>query len=94
MKTANVTDGIYLLTADVENILFEGIWPVPEGVSLNSYIVKGEKTALIDGVCDWDTIPVGLRTSKNFVPISLSIPPTREQRCWRLSTASRRMFTS
>ena len=57
MKTANVTDGIYLLTADVENILFEGIWPVPEGVSLNSYIVKGEKTALIDGVCDWDGVP-------------------------------------
>ena len=28
--------------------LFEGLWPIPEGISYNSYIVKGEKTALID----------------------------------------------
>ncbi len=30
--------------------LFEGLWPIPEGVSYNSYVVKGEKTALIETV--------------------------------------------
>lgn len=29
---------------------FEGLWPLPLGVSYNSYIVKGEKIALIDTV--------------------------------------------
>ena len=57
MKTTQVTDGIYRLSANVENILFESIWPVPNGVSMNSYIVKGEKAAIVDGVCDWDGVP-------------------------------------
>jgi flavorubredoxin len=57
MKVTTVTDGIYRLSANMEEILFEGLWPVPNGVSMNSYIVKGEKTALIDGVCDWDGVP-------------------------------------
>ncbi len=36
---------------DKRNILFEGLWPIPDGVSYNSYIVKGsEKIALIDTV--------------------------------------------
>ncbi|AEC03054.1 FprA family A-type flavoprotein [Parasphaerochaeta coccoides] len=35
--------------------LFEGIWPLPEGVLINAYVVKGSrKTALIDFVCDWE----------------------------------------
>jgi flavorubredoxin len=33
---------------DYTKDLFEGIWPIPEGVSLNSFIVKGDKIALID----------------------------------------------
>jgi anaerobic nitric oxide reductase flavorubredoxin len=36
---------------DAETPLFEGLWSIPEGVSYNSYIVRGsEKTALIDSV--------------------------------------------
>jgi flavorubredoxin len=36
---------------DTETPLFESLWPIPEGVSYNSYLVKGsEKTALIDSV--------------------------------------------
>jgi flavorubredoxin len=35
---------VNVFTAD----LFEGIWPIPSGVTLNSYLVKGEKNALID----------------------------------------------
>ena len=46
-----VTSGVYYVGVnDHETDLFEGLWPIPEGVSYNSYIVKGEKTALIDTV--------------------------------------------
>jgi flavorubredoxin len=57
MKTTEVTDGVFRLSANVDDILFESIWPVPNGVSMNSYIVKGEKAAIVDGVCDWDGVP-------------------------------------
>lgn len=57
MRTTEVTDGVYRLSANVDNILFEGMWPVPKGVAMNSYLVKGEKAAIIDGVCTWDGVP-------------------------------------
>jgi flavorubredoxin len=58
MKAAKIADGIYCVHADIHtNDLFEGIWPVPNGVSLNSYFVQGEKSALIDLVRDWDSAP-------------------------------------
>ncbi len=57
MNVTTVTDGIYRLSANVENILFEGLWPIPNGVAMNSYIIKGEKTAIVDGVCGWDGVP-------------------------------------
>ncbi len=50
MNITKVTDGITRITTNVENILFEGFWDLPHGVSLNSYIIKGEKTAIVDGV--------------------------------------------
>ena len=56
MQPDTLTDGIYRVHAKIGNRdLFEGIWPLPNGVLLNSYIVKGsEKTALIDLVKDWE----------------------------------------
>ena len=57
MHVTTVTDGIHRLSANVRDILFEGLWPVPNGVAMNSYIVRGEKTALVDGVCGWDGVP-------------------------------------
>jgi anaerobic nitric oxide reductase flavorubredoxin len=33
--------------------LFEGLWPIPQGVSLNSYLVKGQEAAIIDLVREW-----------------------------------------
>lgn len=57
MNVSQVTNGIHQLAVDVYDILFEGLWEVPKGVTVNSYIVKGEKTALIDGVCGWDGVP-------------------------------------
>ena len=57
MNITSAADGIYRLSANAEDILFEGLWPIPNGVSMNSYIVQGEKTAIIDGVCGWDGVP-------------------------------------
>lgn len=51
MNITEICRGIYY--AGVNNRLadlFEEMWPVPAGVSYNSYIVVGEKVALIDTV--------------------------------------------
>jgi anaerobic nitric oxide reductase flavorubredoxin len=63
VKKLKVADGIYMLTMNVEDILFEGIWDIANGVTLNSYIVKGDKTAIIDGVVGWDGAPENLYSS-------------------------------
>lgn len=60
MKITQLSDGIYQLSINVENMLFEELWEIPQGASLNSYIVKGEKTAIIDGFCGWDGVPESL----------------------------------
>lgn len=57
MEISQVTNNIHQLSVTVKDMLFEGIWEIPHGVTVNSYIVKGEKTALIDGVCGWDGVP-------------------------------------
>jgi anaerobic nitric oxide reductase flavorubredoxin len=55
MKAQAITDYIFCIHADIQtDELFEGIWPIPNGVSLNSYVVKGEKTAFIDLFRDWN----------------------------------------
>ncbi|MFA7396838.1 MAG: FprA family A-type flavoprotein, partial [Sphaerochaetaceae bacterium] len=56
MKPDKIVDGVYRVAAAVgEKDLFEGIWPIDNGVMLNSYVVQGsEKTAFIDLVKDWD----------------------------------------
>ncbi len=57
MKPILVTDDIYRLTVNAKDLLFEQMWEIPNGVTLNSYLVKGEKLALVDGVCGWDGVP-------------------------------------
>ena len=47
----NVSDRIfYLGVNDRRKNLFENIWPLPDGVSYNSYLIRDEKTALVDTV--------------------------------------------
>ena len=60
MHATKVVDNIYQLSVNLEDMLFEGLWDIPNGTSVNSYIVKGEKTAIIDGVCGWDGVPESL----------------------------------
>lgn len=59
MKPVKVTDDIFMLSVNLEDsaLLFEEMWEIPNGVTVNSFIVKGEKTAIIDGVCGWDGVP-------------------------------------
>ena len=48
-----VTDDLYYVGGDDRRLaLFENIFPIPEGVSYNSYLLMDEKTVLIDAV-DW-----------------------------------------
>jgi flavorubredoxin len=35
---------------DYETQLFEGLWPIPRGISYNSYLIVDDKVALIDAV--------------------------------------------
>ncbi len=57
MNPIKVTDDIFKLTVGVKDLLFEEMWYLPNGVTLNSYIVKGDKVAIIDGFCAWDGVP-------------------------------------
>lgn len=45
----------YVGVNDRTTELFESLWPLPYGVSYNSYIVKGDKVALIDTVLSENT---------------------------------------
>lgn len=46
-----ISDRIYSVGVnDDDKVLFEGLWPIPYGVSYNSYLVVNEKVALIDTV--------------------------------------------
>ena len=50
MKPVEITQGVHCVSVNDEKTkLFEGMWPIKqEGISYNSYLVRGEKTALID----------------------------------------------
>lgn len=51
MNISQITPSVfYVGVNDRVTDRFEALWPLPYGVSYNSYVVKGEKTALIDCV--------------------------------------------
>ncbi len=47
-----VNDVYWVGVNDRRTALFEGIWPIPLGVSYNSYLIVDERTVLIDTVKD------------------------------------------
>jgi flavorubredoxin len=57
MNNIKIADGIHMLSLNVDEVLFEGMWELANGVTLNSYVVQGEKTAVVDGVIGWDGVP-------------------------------------
>ncbi|MCD8201214.1 MAG: MBL fold metallo-hydrolase [Clostridia bacterium] len=56
--TTKVADDIFYLGVDDHvTDLFEDLYPIPDGISYNSYVIMDEKTAVMDtvcGVCDAD----------------------------------------
>jgi flavorubredoxin len=51
MHQIKLADNIYFLGFnDRRTQLFENIWPIPNGISYNSYLIDDEKVALIDTV--------------------------------------------
>ncbi|MGI6572165.1 MAG: FprA family A-type flavoprotein [Fermentimonas sp.] len=50
-KAIQVTSDIYYVGVnDRVKIYFENLWPLPQGVSYNAYIIEDEKTVLVDTV--------------------------------------------
>ena len=46
-----ITNKLYYVGVNDRNKqLFEGLWPLPNGVSYNSYLIDDEKVVLIDTV--------------------------------------------
>ncbi len=53
MKAVKIVEDVYRVGVNLSpDQLFEGIWAIPDGTSINAYIIRGEKTALIDLVDD------------------------------------------
>lgn len=50
LVTKVVEDVYYIGVNDRETHLFENMWPLPNGVAYNSYVILDEKTALMDTV--------------------------------------------
>ncbi|MEA3467652.1 MAG: FprA family A-type flavoprotein [Thermodesulfobacteriota bacterium] len=70
MKATKLTDGIYRLGVNLESdLLFEGMWPMPHGISINSYVVQGERTALIDLVEDIRDKPLEFEQELHSIPL-------------------------
>lgn len=71
MKARKITNQIYALHADITQApYFEGFWPIPFGVSLNSYLVSGNKTAIIDLYADWENATRQMTESMSSVGFS------------------------
>ena len=64
-----IVDDIYWIGAnDRRTALFESIWPIPRGVSYNSYLIRDEKVALIDSIKDLSLRGYLLRLEKLLGP--------------------------
>jgi anaerobic nitric oxide reductase flavorubredoxin len=71
IQAIKLADNIYWVGANVHTEdLFEGIWPIPNGVALNSYIVKGEKIAIIELVREWGGAVLTLMENLKSISIS------------------------
>ena len=51
MRMEEIKNNVYYVGVNDRNkALFEGLWPLPFGVSYNSYIINDDKVCLIDTV--------------------------------------------
>lgn len=72
MNAEEISKDIYWIGANVHTEdLFEGIWPIPNGVALNSYIIKGEKIAIIDLVREWGGAAQNLMENLDSISVQI-----------------------
>jgi anaerobic nitric oxide reductase flavorubredoxin len=72
MAPIKLDKDIFWIGANVHtDDLFEGIWPIPNGVALNAYAIKGEKVAIVELVREWGGAALTFMEHLN----SLSIEP-------------------
>ncbi len=72
MTAIKLADGVWWIGANVHTEdLFEGIWPTPNGVSLNAYVVKGDKTAVIELVREWGGASQTFLQNLESIPVKL-----------------------
>ncbi|HKL25271.1 MAG TPA: FprA family A-type flavoprotein [Desulfuromonadales bacterium] len=70
MKAVKINEGIHCLPVNLSSYkLFEGMWPIPNGISINAYVVQGEKTAMIDLVEDVDDKPADLEAELRSISL-------------------------
>ncbi len=71
MKAVKITEGIHCLPVNLESYqLFEGMWPMPNGISINSYVVQGDKTALIDLIEDINGKPADFEAELQSISLA------------------------
>ena len=71
MKAVKITEGIHCLPVNLESYqLFEGMWPMPNGISINSYVVQGDKTALIDLIEDVNGKPADFEAELQSISLA------------------------
>ncbi|MFX1572718.1 MAG: FprA family A-type flavoprotein [Promethearchaeota archaeon] len=71
MNAIKLAEDIFWVGANVHTEdLFEGIWPIPNGVALNAYVVIGDKIAIIELVRQWGGAAQTLL--KNLKTLSIS----------------------
>lgn len=71
MNPKQISDStIYIGVNDRHSDKFEAIWPIPKGITYNSYLVKGsKKTAIIDsvGIADADRVISNIITATDGI---------------------------
>ena len=73
MTTPSLAENIYYVGVnDYETCLFEALWPLPEGISYNSYLIIDEKITLIDTVKK-SFIPEYLQKIKRILPTGRTV---------------------
>ena len=85
MSVKNISSAILGVGVDDTTIdLFESQYPVPTGVSYNSYVIRDEKTAILDTVDARATDEWMANVTEALAGRS---PPTSSSTTWSLTTA-------
>jgi anaerobic nitric oxide reductase flavorubredoxin len=72
MQATKLSKNVYWIGANVHTEdLFEGIWPIANGVALNAYVIKADKIVVIELVREWGGAAMILL--ENLKSLSISV---------------------